>query len=190
MQTILPSEFKRGMVLMLDGAPQIIDDFHTSGTAQTKHKFHVRLRHLKTGRMGDRVFPENERVPIAELQTRRATFSYQQGDTFVFLDAETYEEFHLHADQIAGREVFLKENEEYKAMLLEGKLVDILFPPQVPLRVVETAPAMKGGSDSAWKEAKLETGLQIMVPLFIETGDLIRVDTQGHKYVGKENPAK
>ncbi len=67
MQTILPSEFKRLMVLMLDGSPHVVEDMHTSGTAQTRHKLHTRLRHLTTGRLIDRVFAENERVPMAPL---------------------------------------------------------------------------------------------------------------------------
>jgi elongation factor P len=190
MQTILPSEFKRGMVLMLDGAPQVLEELHSSGTARSKHKLHGRLRHLLTGRIGDRVFPENERVPVAELQTRRVTFSYQQGDTYAFLDAETFEELDLTAGQVGDRRWYLKENEEYRALFLEGKLLDIVLPPQVPLRIVETAPAMKGGSDSTWKEARLETGLVIMVPLFIEPGETVRVDTHERKYAGKENVGK
>jgi elongation factor P len=186
MQTVLPSEFKRGMVLLADGVPQIIDEFHVSGTAQTKHKLHVRLRNLKSGRITERVFAENERVPTAAMQMRRAQFSFQQGDTYAFLDAETYEEYDLTAEQIGERRWFLKENEEYKAMILDGKLLDIVLPPAIALRVVETAPAQRGGSDAAWKEARLETGLEIMLPLFIDRGEAVRVDTQTRKYLGKE----
>ena len=76
METILPSEFKRQMVLLLDGAPHVVEDMHTSGTAQTRHKLHTRLRHLTTGRLIDRVFAENERVTVAPLETRRVTYSY------------------------------------------------------------------------------------------------------------------
>jgi elongation factor P len=185
-QTILPSEFKRMMVLMLDGSPHVIEDLHTSGTAQTRHKLHTRLRHLTTGRIIDRVFAESERVPVAPLETRRVTYSYPQGDTRVFIDAVTFDEFQLTDQQIGERRWFLKENEEYKALLLDGKLLDIVFPPQIPLKIVDTAPPSRGGSDSAWKEAKLETGLQIMVPLFIAKGETIRVDTAAKKYAGRE----
>src|SRR3974390_214498 len=177
MQTILPSEFKRQMVLMLDGIPHVIEEFHTSGTAQTRHKLHTRLRQLKTGRIVERVFAENERVPVAELQTRRVTYSYSQGDSLVFIDAETFDEFELNHEQFGERRWFLKENEEYKALLLDGRLLDIVLPPAVPLKVTETAAPIRGGSDAAWKEATLETGLQIMVPLFIAKGETIRVDT-------------
>jgi elongation factor P len=190
MQTVLPSEFKRMMVLMLEGSPHVIEEFHVSGTAQTKHKLHTRLRHLKTGRVIDRVFAENERVTIAELQTRRANYSYSQGDTHVFLDADTFEELDLHDAQLGERRWFLKENEEYKALILDGALLDVVLPPQVPLKIVDTAPPIRGGSDSTWKEARLETGLEIMVPLFLAKGETVRVDTATKKYAGKEAAEK
>jgi elongation factor P len=187
MQTILPAEFKRGMMLLLDNAPHYLEDFHASGTAQTKHKLHTRLRNLKTGRVLDHVFAENERVAVAQVEQRTVQFSYQQGDTYAFLDTRSFDELNLSAEQVGDRRWFLKENEEYKALFLEGRLLDIVLPPQIPLEVVDTAPPIRGGSDSAWKEAKLETGLQIMVPLFIAKGERIRVDTHERKYAGKSN---
>jgi elongation factor P len=186
MQTVLPSEFKRGMVILLEGAPQVVEDFHASGTARTKHKLHVRLRNLKNGRLSDRVFAESERVTVADLEQHRVTFSFKQGDAYVFLDTQTFEEFDLTAEQIGERKWFLIEDAEYRALLLDGKLLDIVLPPTVALTVTDTGPAQKGGSDAAWKEAGLETGLQVMVPLFIEKGDRIRVDTTERKYAGKE----
>jgi elongation factor P len=190
MQTVLPSDFKRMMVLVLEGIPHVIEDLHTSGTAQTRHRLHTRLRQLKTGHIVERVFAENERVPVAQLETRRVTYSYAQGEMQVFIDAESFDELELSNEQLGGRRWFLKENEEYKALILDGSLLDIVLPPQIPLKVVETAPPVRGGSDSVWKEAKLETGLQIMVPLFIGNGETIRVDTAAKKYAGRETAEK
>jgi len=187
MQTVLPSEFKRLMVLLLDNGPHLIEDLHTSGTAQTRHKLHARLRQLKSGRIIERVFAENERVPLANFETRRVTYSYAQGDTHVFFDAASFEELDLGGEQLGERRWFLKENEEYKALFVEGKLLDIVLPAQVPLQIVETAPPVRGSSDSAWKEAKLETGLQLMVPLFIANGETIRVETATKKYAGRQS---
>ncbi len=178
------------MVLMLDGVPHVIEEMHTSGTAQTRHKLHTRLRQLRTGRIIDRVFADNERVPVGQMETRRATYSYAHGDTHVFIDVERFDEFEVSNEQIGERRGFLKENEEYKALLLDGNLLDIVLPPQIPLKVVDTAAPIRGGSDSAWKEAKLETGLQIMVPLFIAKGETIWVDTAGKKYAGREATEK
>jgi elongation factor P len=190
METILPSEFKRQMVLLLDGAPHVIEDMHTSGTAQTRHKLHTRLRHLTTGRLIDRVFAENERVTVAPLETRRVTYSYAQDDGQVFIDIETFEEFEFSNEQLGERRGFLKENEEYKALRLDGRLLDIVLPAQIPLKVVDTAPPARSDLGSSWKEAKLETGLSIMVPLFIANGEIIRVDTVEKKYLGRETSAE
>ena len=187
MQTVLPAEFKRGMLLLLDNTPHFLEGLHTSGTAQTRHKLHVRLRNLKTGHVFDRTFAENERVPIGQLEHRAVQFSYKQGDTYVFLDTKTFEELNLSAEQAGDRRWFFKENEEYKALFLEGSLIDILLPPQVSLLVADTAPPARGGADNAWKAAKLETGLELMVPPFIAKGEQIRVETQDRKYAGKSN---
>ena len=186
MQTILPSEFKPSMVVLLEGAPHMVEDFHLSGTAQTRHKLHTRLRHLKTGRVIDRVFAENERIPIAQIEHRNVQFSYKQGDGFVFMDSRSYDEITLTAEEVGQRQWFIKENEEYQALFLEGKLLDIILPSHVLFRVAETGPAQKGGFDSTWKAAKLEGGLEIMVPLFIAQGEVIKIDTRNSKYLGRE----
>jgi elongation factor P len=178
------------MALQIEGAPQAVEEFHVSGTAQTKHKIHVRLRNLKTGRVVDRTFTDNDRVPIAEVEHRKAQFSYAKGDEYIFLDSHTFEEMVLTAEQLGDRRWFLIENDEYRALLLEGKLVDIALPTQVTLRVVETAPPVRGSSDANWKPAKLDTGLEIMVPMFIAEGEHVRVDTYERKYAGRESGEK
>ncbi len=190
MQTVLTSEFKRGMVLMLEGAPHSLEEFHTTGTAQTRHKLHARLRHLKTGRLLDHVFTEGERVPVADVQHRRVQFSYHDGKDFVFSDVESFDEMNIGTELLGDRRWFIKENEEYRALLLEGRLIDIVLPPTVTLEVVETDPPIRGGSDATWKPARLDTGLEIMVPLFIATGEKIRVDTTARKYSGRESEGK
>jgi elongation factor P len=187
MQTVLPSEFKRMMALMLDGAPYIIEDFHVSGTAQTRHKLHVRLKHLLSGRFIEKVFAENERVPLIELETKHVTYSYSQGGTHVFMDVTSFEELDLNDEQLGERRWFLKEEQEYKVLMLDGRVADLIVPAQIPLKVIDTAAPVRGATDTAWKEAKLETGLQIMVPLFISKGETIRVDTVEKKYAGREN---
>jgi elongation factor P len=118
------------------------------------------------------------------------TYSYARADVQVFSDIQTFDEFEFSNEQIGERRWFLKENEEYKALRLDGRLLDIVVPPQIPLKVVDTAAPSRGAADGAWKEAKLETGLQIMVPLFIENGEIVRVDTAAKKYVSRETSEK
>ncbi|GIW42651.1 MAG: elongation factor P [Candidatus Binatia bacterium] len=190
MATVLPSDFRRGMALVLDGAPHLLEDFYSSGTAKFKQKVHARLRHLRTGRILERTFADNEQVEVAELEQRRVQYSYKQDTTYVFLDAETFEPYELTEEQLGDRRWFLKENEEYAALFLEGRILDVVLPAHVVLEVVETGPAQRGTADSTWKPAKLETGLEIMVPLFIESGEKIRVDPNERKYVGRESTGK
>ena len=110
-------------LLLVSGAPEVLEEFHMSGTAQTKPKLHARLRHLRTGRLTEHTFLEGERVPIADAQYRRARFSYHDGQDNVFSDAETFEELTLSAQQIGERRWFIKENGEYRALFINGRLV-------------------------------------------------------------------
>ena len=190
MQTVLPSDFKRGMVLLLGGVPEVLEEFHISGTAQTRPKLHARLRQLITGRLTEHTFSEGERVPVADAQYRRAQFSYHDGEDYVFSGVETFEELTLSAEQIGERRWFIKENEEYRALFLDRRLVDITLPPTVTLEVAGTAAPIRGGSEAAWKPARLDTGLEIMVPLFIAAGEKIRVDATERKYAGRESGGK
>lgn len=187
MQTIAPTEFKRGMAILSEGAPHMIEEFHSSGTAQTRHKLHVKLRNLKNGRLVEKVFVENDRVTLAEVNTRRVQFSYRQGDTFAFIDAGSFETIEVPEEILGDRQALLKEDIECKALFLEGRLLTVELPGQVALRVTETSPPQKGGSDATWKPAILETGLELMVPLFIGKGDLLKIDTATRKYMGKES---
>lgn len=185
MQTALPADFRRGQVLLLDGAPHVVEELHISGTAKTKHKRHVQVRNLQNGHVFERTFPDNERVPTTEMEYRRAGFSYARDNVYTFLDAETFEELTLTGEQLGDRRYFLKENEEYRTVVLEGRLLDIVLPDVMTLKVQETAPAQHGGGDSAWKPALLEGGLTIQVPLFVAAGEDLLVDVKTRKYAGK-----
>ncbi len=185
MQTALPTEIKRGQVLLFDAVPHVVEELRVAGTAKTKHKLHALVRNLHSGHVFERTFADNERVATTELEYRRVGYSYNQGDEFIFLDAATFEELPLTAVQLGDRKYFLKENEEYRALFLEGRLLDIVLPDTMELAVLETAPAQHGGGDSAWKTALMEGGLSIMVPLFVASGSKLLVDTKTRKYVGK-----
>jgi elongation factor P len=175
------------MVLNVDGAPHTVEDFHTTGAAQTRHKVNARLRNLHTGRHVDRAFTENDRLTVIDLDTRHVLFSYRQGDDLVFSDVQTYEEITVPAGQVGDRQVFLRENEEYRALLLEGKLLEIVLPDHVAMAVVETGAPQKGVADATWKPARVEGGLEVLVPPFIAVGDVVRVDTRDRKYLRKES---
>ena len=186
MQTVQPSQLRRGMVLMLDGAPHLIEDSQHVGAAQAKPKTHAKMRNLRTGRLVERTIADNEHLATAEVEHRTVQFSYRQGDQFVFIDGRTFDTLELSAERVGNRQGFLKEDRECRAFFLNGELLDIELPEYVPMKVVETAAAQRSAQQSTYKEAKLEGGLETMVPLFIATGDVIRVDTRSRKYVGKD----
>lgn len=186
MQTILPSSFRNGLVLMLDGSPFMIEDFHHTGTAKTRHKMHVRMRNLNNDRIVERSFSENEEVGTVEIGHKTVQFSYRQGTDFVFLDSTSFDEIKLTAEQIGERSCFLRENEEYKALYVDGKFMGVQFPDHVALKVEQTAPPQRASQQSAMKTAILEGGLEVLVPMFIAQGELIKVDTRDRKYLGKE----
>lgn len=186
MQTIVPSQLKRGMVIILDDTPHMVEEVQVTGSGQAKHRVHARIRHLVTERHCDQGFLDNDHLTIAELEYRQVLFSYPDADQYVFMQDETYEEHRLTAEQIGERHWFLKENEEYKGTFLEGRIVDVELPDHFALEVTETAAPQRAAQQSASKKAKLEGGLEITVPLFIASGDKVKVDTKTHKYAGKE----
>lgn len=187
MPTCLPSDFKRGLPIFIDGAPHRVEEFHTTGTAKTRHKVNATMRNLQTGRLTERTFTENESVELARMEQRNVQFSYRQGDREIFLDSVTYDELTLSSEQLGERRLFLKENEEYRATFVEGKFLDIDLPDNVTLKVEETGPPQRSSQQSTSKPAVLSGGLTVMVPPFIAIGEVIKVDTRTGKYMGKEH---
>ena len=174
------------MVLLLEGTPQILEEFRTAarrmpGTSSMRGAAILRPAGWAV------TISEGERVPVGDVQHRRVQFSYRDGRDFVFFDVESFDELILSAERIGERHWFIKENVEYRALLLEGRLLDIVMPPAAALEIVDTTPPVRGGSDATGKPAKLDTGLEIMVQLFIAPGEKVRVDTATHKYTGHES---
>lgn len=166
-----------------------IVEFHERHTGKQKPTVHVALRDIRDGRPVDRTL--DDLLPIQEVEhaVRPMQHTYRMGEALVFMDSETFEEFELTPQQLAGREVFLSEGTEYRVMCLEGKPVNVQIPEIISLKVAVTAPAghSVGQAANITKEATLENGLEIRVPLFIKTGDVIQVDTRTKKYAGKEH---
>lgn len=186
MQRVMPSSFRKGLVLVLDASTFMIEDFHHTGTAKTRHKMHVRMRNLHNDRIVERSFSENEEVASVDVGHKTFQFSFRQGSDYVFMDADSFDEIKLTVEQIGERHVFLRENEEYKALYVDGKFLSIQLPDHVALKVEQTAPPQRASQQSALKPATMEGGLEVLVPMFITTGEVIKVDTRDRKYLGKE----
>jgi len=166
----------------------VVADFQERHSGKQKPTVHVTLRDVRDGRQVERTLEQLEPIQEVAHAYRNAQYLYARGAARVFMDAETYEEFELGAVQLHGSEPFLKEGETYRVMFVEGQPLSLDLPEIVKLQVSETAAPghSVGASASVMKEATLENGLTVRVPLFIKIGDTIRVDTRTKTYVGKE----
>ncbi len=179
---------KRGMFIRHQNHVYIIDEFHERHTGKQKPTVHVHLRDLRDGRPFDRSLADL--LPIVEVEHayRRMQYLYPRSGEHVFMDAETFEEMPLTTVHLHGTEPFLNAGDEYRVMFIDGAPAAIEMPEIVPLKVALTAdPGHSVGlASNITKEATLDNGLEVRVPLFIKTGDLIRIDTRTRAYAGKE----
>jgi len=144
----------------------------------------VRMRNLRTGSLIDHRFRSEDTVEKANLDEVEMQYLYSDGDSFFFMNTQTYEQIGLHKSVIEDRSAYLVPDVVINVMLFEGRAVDIELPATVDLKVVETEPGIKGASaTNVTKAAKLETGLTVQVPPFIGEGEVIRVDTTEGKYL-------
>jgi elongation factor P len=147
----------------------------------------TKLRNVRTGNVLERTFRADEKVGFAMLDKREMQYLYRDGQDFVFMDAETYEQHHLPAAVVGGAASYLAEGASPIVSMHEGQALSVDLPASVVLRVTESDPGVKGDRVSgALKPAKLETGHTVQVPLFVEVGDRVKVDTRSGEYLSRE----
>lgn len=180
---------RRGMVIRHEGHLYVVTDFSERHTGKQKPTVHVSLRDVRDGRPVDRSLDDLQPIQEVEHGYRQVQFLYAKGGQHVFMDSQTFEEMELAAPHLHGCEPFLNEGAEYRVLFADGQPVSLEMPELVGLRVTSTAaPAHSvGAASNITKEAVLENNLEIRVPLFIKTGDLIKVDTRTKTYAGKEH---
>lgn len=178
------SDFRKGLKIEVDGEPYIIVDFLHVKPGKGQAFVRTKIKSLVTGRVLERNFRIGETFNEPDLEEREAQFLYRDGDLFHFMDTETYEELVFEREQLGGAEAFMPENTIVKILFHKGKPIGVELPTFVDLKVVETAPGIKGDTaQGGSKPATLETGAVIQVPLFVEEGDVVRVDTRTGEYV-------
>jgi len=144
----------------------------------------ARMRNLRSGAMIDHRFRSEDTVERAILDETEMQYLYSDGDSYYFMNTQNYEQIRLHKDVILDRAQYLVPDVLIKVEFFEGRPVDIQLPPTVDLKVIQTEPGIKGGSaTNVMKPAKLETGLVVQVPPFIEEGESVRVDTTDGTYL-------
>ena len=184
------SDMKRGVLLDLDGAPwQIVDCTFQSPSARGASTLtKIRIKNLKTGQMLSKSYRGGEMVPTADCEKRPIQFLYRDGDEFVFMDQESYDQFNRTKEDLGGDWGYLTEGLEMRSMLYNGEVIAVELPTTVDLEITDTAPALKNATAQAQlKSAELETGLEIQVPPYLKTGEKIRVDTRDGRFVSRVN---
>ncbi|HUU82367.1 MAG TPA: elongation factor P [Phycisphaerae bacterium] len=178
----------KGMIIRHEGHLYTIVDYHIARTGKQRPTVHVKLRSLASGKPADRTLDELGKVEEVPHENRPMQYLYTAGREYVFMDAETFEQYPV-SDELLDKAVdFLVEQETYRFQIIEGNIAAIQLPDIVALEVTDTAPVEHaGGSTSVQKEAKLASGIVVQVPLFIKNGERIRVNTETRQYEGKEH---
>jgi elongation factor P len=184
---ISSNDFRPGVSIELDGSVwRVVESLHVKpgkGAAFVRTK----LKNVQTGNVVERTFRAAESVPQANLEKRVMQHTYKEGERFVFMDMESYEESALDAKQIGDRVKYLKEGMDVNIVRWGEQVLEVELPNSVILEITETDPGVKGDTATGGtKPAILETGAQVMVPLFITVGERIKIDTRTDSYLGRE----
>jgi len=181
------TDFRRGLKIEYKGAPHEIIEFLHVKPGKGGAFVRTKLKNLLTGSIIDETFRSGEKFKKPELATKVYQFLYRDGQDIIFMDMTSYEQITVSQDAFPEKVDLLKEGKEVKALVYESQVIDLDLPTSVTLEVIETEPGVKGDTVSgATKPAKLETGLTIQVPLFINQGDKVKVDTRTKEYLGRE----
>jgi elongation factor P len=177
------TDLRKGVIIEFDGKLyQVVDYQHVKMKRTALAK--VKLRDINAGHTLERSFQSDEKLIRARLDTRQMQYLYNDGDLYYFMDQENYEQMPFSVAQLADALDYLKEGTVVEVSSYQGEVVGIEMPITVELEVTETDPGFKGDTATGGsKPAKLETGLSIQVPLFINEGDIIKVDTRSGTYI-------
>lgn len=181
---ITTSDFRTGMGIIVDGNIYVILSFQHVSPGRWRAFVSTKIRDMKTGAVLERNFRAGEKFEQAVLENATYQFLYKDGDTYHFMDASTFDQAAVDAEVLGDAVKYLREEMEVAVRLHDGRVVEVVVPVHVDLRVVETNPGLKGDSATAsTKPATLETGAVVQVPLFVEKGERVRVDTRTGQYV-------
>ena len=182
------SDFKNGLVLNLEGQLWTITEFQHVKPGKGPAFVRTTLKNVMTGKVVDKTFNAGVKVETATVDKRDMTFLYKDGADFVFMDGDTFDQITVPAATVGDVSNFLLENQEAMVAQNDGVVLFVELPASVELLVSHTEPGLQGDrSTGGTKPATLETGAEINVPLFLNTGDKIKVDTRDGRYLGRVN---
>ena len=181
------TDFRKGLKIEIDGTPFEIIEFQHFKPGNGGAMVRTKLRNILNGRVLDNTFRSGEKVERPNLESRDMQFLYHEGEQLVFMDMTTYDQMHMDAEATDGKANYLKDGQECRVLLYNEKPLDIEIPASLVLEVTETEPGAKGDTVSnVTKPATLETGVVIQVPIFVNIGDRVKVDTRTNGYLGRE----
>src|SRR5450631_2793221 len=182
------SDFKKGLVIQLDGAPCLIVDVTVSSptTRGANTMVKTKYRNLITGQVLEKTFRSGDKVDEADFERHKGQFLYADGGRGIFMDLENYEQFEMVEGDFELLSPYLLEGTDVVLGLFEGRLVNVDLPMTVELTITETVPVMKNATATAQtKEAVLETGLKLQVPPYLDAGERVKVDTRDGRFVSR-----
>lgn len=183
---ISSNDLKPGQTINVDGDIYVVLDISQNKTARSAMVVKAKVRNLRTGSNVELSWGGGEKVEPAMIEKKEMQYLYDTDDAMVFMDNETYEQVEIPKSRLEWEKKFVKENDNVNITTYEGEIIGISLPDKATLKIVECEPAVKGDTaTSASKTAVLETGLEVKVPLFIDEGETIIVNTSDGKYSGR-----
>jgi elongation factor P len=183
---ISTSDFKTGLTIEVDGDIFTVVDFQHVKPGKGAAFVRSKLKNLRNGNVVERTFRAGEQVGKAQIDNRQVQYLYATGNEHVFMDTESYDQFALEAKQLEWELNFLIDNMLVNIISYHGEIIGINLPNSVELKVIETEPGIKGNTATgATKNAKVQTGLNVQVPLFINENDVLLIDTREGKYISR-----
>lgn len=180
------SDLKKGLKIEIDGDPCVITDFQFSKPGKGQAIYRCKIRNLSTGSGFEKSFRSGDKVEKAALESRDFTFSYEAAGDYIFSDNETYAEVHLSADQLGDNKYFIVEDMQVEILFHNEKALDVTLPNFVEKVITETEPGARGDTTTNCnKPAKIDNGYEIAVPIFINEGDVVRIDTRTGQYADR-----
>jgi elongation factor P len=183
---ISSNDFRNGVTIIIDGQLWTVIEFLHVKPGKGSAFVRTRLKNVKTGSTVDRTFRAGEKLERATVDNRDMQMLYNDADGYHFMDSETYENVTLQRDLIGGPADFLKDGMKVAMQFHDGVPISCDLPAHVELAIVETDPGFKGDTATGTtKPAQLETGATVQVPLFVNPGDVVRIDTRDRRYIGR-----
>lgn len=182
------SDFRNGLKIEMDGYPWAIVAFQHVKPGKGNAFTRTKLRNLVLGTTIERTFKSGEKFPQADIDLKEMQFLYKEQDSFNFMDTSNYEQVNLPADNLGDEKTLLKDNTVVNILFYKGKAISVELPTFVQLQVKETEPGIRGDTATGTlKPATMETGAIVNVPLFINQGDMLKIDTRSFEYVERVN---